>query len=379
MLKYFIILSLFVVGCQTPKLSLGIEQPDFLPKLAGKRVGLLVNQTSVINNQHLADYLVESGVNVKLIFAPEHGFRGEADAGADIHDDVDPKTGIKIYSIYGDNKRPSPELLKQVDVVVFDIQDVGCRFYTYISSMHYMMEACAEAGKQMIVLDRPNPNGAYIDGPIWEEKYKHFVGMHPIPILHGLTVGELALMINGEGWLRNNSRCDLTVVPMKNYHHEQPYSLPIKPSPNLPNDQAIKLYPSLCFFEATVASIGRGTNFPFQVIGYPKVELGSFGFTPRSTVGATDPVLKDQLCYGQYLGHVEEGGLNIDYIHRWYHNCKQYGIELINRPDWLDKLAGNSSLRIGLESNLTPSQIKSQWQSGLQQYRKLRQRYLLYP
>ncbi|MBB3698836.1 DUF1343 domain-containing protein [Flammeovirga yaeyamensis] len=367
---------------QKPKeIIVGAEQTEtYLPLLKDKKVGLLVNQTSQIQGRHIVDSLYALGVNIEMIFAPEHGFRGDEDAGAHVKDAVDPKTGVKIYSIYGKNKRPSPELLKQVDIVLFDIQDVGCRFYTYISSMHYMMEACQEANIPMLVLDRPNPNGMYIDGPVLKEEFSSFVGMHPIPILHGLTVGELAKMINGEKWLRSEEECDLTVVPVKNYDHSMAYSLPVKPSPNLPNDQSILMYPSLCFFEATPVSIGRGTDFPFQVIGYNNKEMGEFTFTPRSIEGAaSNPVLKGEQCFGEDLRKVAEGGLDLSYIIKWNEQFKKETNEsVISKKKWMDLLSGTDQLRKQIEEGKSEKKIKISWKSDLDNYKSMRNKYLIY-
>jgi uncharacterized protein YbbC (DUF1343 family) len=272
MIRSFFLLSFlsffFFARCQSVEsdatMKLGASRTDlYLPEIEDKNVGLLINHTSVLNEKHLVDFLMAQGVQIKAIFAPEHGFRGTADAGEHVKDNVDEKTGIPVVSLYGSNKKPTADQLKELDVVIFDIQDVGVRFYTYISSMHYMMEACAENGVKMMVFDRPNPNGHIVDGPMLDPGYKSFVGMHPIPVAHGLTVGELATMINDEGWLQGGIKCELLVIPMQNYQHSDAYSLPIKPSPNLPNDQSIMLYPSLCFFEGTKLSIGRGTYFPF--------------------------------------------------------------------------------------------------------------------
>lgn len=301
----FILVSLFVAltcSCTAKEpvkevFTLGCERSDYyLPSLKGKKVGLVVNHTSLVKGVHLVDTLLSCGVSINAIFAPEHGFRGKADAGAYVVDSLDATTGIQIYSLYGKNKKPSLAQLKGLDVVIFDIQDVGVRFYTYISTMHYMMESCAENKVKMMVFDRPNPNGAYIDGPVLEKGFTSFVGMHPIPILHGLTVGELALMINGQKWLKEGVSCDLTVVPMLGYVHTMPYSLPVKPSPNLPNDLSIRLYPSLCLFEGTDVSVGRGTEYPFQVIGYPDARYGQFTFTPKSIQGmASQPLHQNKL------------------------------------------------------------------------------------
>ena len=290
------------VYSQNAPLKLGAERMDVVTRLLkGKRVGLVVNQTSILEKRqiHLLDALVAEGIDVKKVFAPEHGFRGTGDAGEEIKDSRDLKTGIPIISIYGKNKKPSAEQLGDLDVIVFDIQDVGARFYTYISTMHYVMEACAENNKEFIVLDRPNPND-FVDGPIRQKGFESFVGVDPLPILHGLTVGELAWMINKEGWLKSApDTCRLKIVKMENWKHGDPYWLPVKPSPNLPNDQSIRLYPSLCFFEATNVSVGRGTYYPFQVLGFPDPKYGDFTFTPTSLPGFdTNPLQKDKVCYG---------------------------------------------------------------------------------
>ena len=290
------------VYSQNAPLKLGAERMDVVTRLLkGKRVGLVVNQTSILEKRqiHLLDALVAEGIDVKKVFAPEHGFRGTGDAGEEIKDSRDLKTGIPIISIYGKNKKPSAGQLGDLDVIVFDIQDVGARFYTYISTMHYVMEACAENNKEFIVLDRPNPND-FVDGPIRQKGFESFVGVDPLPILHGLTVGELAWMINKEGWLKSApDTCRLKIVKMENWKHGDPYWLPVKPSPNLPNDQSIRLYPSLCFFEATNVSVGRGTYYPFQVLGFPDPKYGDFTFTPTSLPGFdTNPLQKDKVCYG---------------------------------------------------------------------------------
>src|SRR5690554_1092672 len=285
----------------------GADQPEaYLPLLKGKKVGLVVNQTSILtqqNNLHLVDFLLKEGIKVQKVFVPEHGFRGDADAGEVVKNDTDRKTGLPLVSLYGNNKKPSESAVADVDIIIFDLQDVGLRFYTYISTLHYLMEACAENGKPLLILDRPNPNGEYIDGPVLKEGFTSFVGMHPIPVVHGLTVGELALMVNGEAWLKNGVKCLLTVVPMDHYRHDRVYKLPVQPSPNLPNHLSIRLYPSLCFFEGTEVSIGRGTDYPFQVAGYPDPAFGDFSFTPESRPGASDPLQKGQLCYGLDLRH----------------------------------------------------------------------------
>ena len=359
----------------------GAEQPErYLPLLAGKKVGLLVNQTSRVGEQHLVDFLLQQQVQVVGIFAPEHGFRGDADAGAKIDDSRDTRTGLPIWSMYGASKKPDLSLLQQLDVVIFDIQDVGVRYYTYISSMHYMMEAAAAAGVAMLVLDRPNPNGAYLDGPVLELKFQSFVGMHPIPLLHGMTVGELAQMIKGEAWIANADKLQLTVIPNANYQRELPYELPVPPSPNLPNSQAIKLYPSLGFFEATPMSVGRGTPFPFQVLGYDQFATDEFSFMPVSTPGAAlNPPLKDKQLYGEDLRQVATDGLTLAYLMRWQQLFASHAKELFTAPDFMDKLAGTDKLRLQIERGDSEQQIRDSWQGALQRFKQQRQPYLLYP
>jgi len=353
---------------------------DYLPFLKNKKVGLLVNHTSMVNNTHLVDTLLALNVEVTCIFAPEHGFRGKADAGEHVVSGVDPRTGIPVVSLYGDNKKPSEEDLQNMDVVIFDIQDVGARFYTYISSMHYMMEACGENNLKMLVLDRPNPNGDYYNGPVLKKEFQSFVGMHPIPVVHGLTVGELANMINDEGWLKDSIKCDLTVIKMDNYHHDMPYSVPVKPSPNLPTDLSIRLYPSLCFFEATEISVGRGTLMPFQVIGHPDPRYGSFTFTPESIDGMSKyPLHQDKMCYGIDLRDRKlDHQFRLNYLIQLYHmsGCQA---DFFSRRRWFNLLAGNDTLINKIEAGWSESQIKESWKSELEAYANLRNKYLLYP
>ncbi len=354
---------------------------QYLPYIEGKRVALVVNQTSVVgeNQLHLLDALLEKGVRIEAVFAPEHGFRGTADAGETVKDGRDSKTGVKIISLYGKNKKPTPEQLKNVEVVLFDIQDVGARFYTYISTMHYVMEACAGSGIRFIVLDRPNPCD-FVDGPLLEEKYKSFVGMHPIPLLHGCTVGELALMINGEGWLATGKEsCRLTVIRMLNWKHGQPYLLPVKPSPNLPNDRSVQLYPSLCLFEATGISVGRGTTFPFQVIGAPAKKYGSFTFTPVSLPGFDkNPLHKDQLCYGVDLRESDfRSGFTLRFFLEFYRLSGE-GEKFFTRGSWFDLLAGTGTLRRDIVAGKDEPTIRQRWQAGLDAYKEMRRKYLLY-
>lgn len=357
----------------------GADQLDaFLPKLAGRNVALVVNHTSLVGHTHLADTLMSLGVVIKKVFAPEHGFRGAAADGEKIHDAIDAKTGLPIISLYGSNRKPTPEQLADVDVVIFDIQDVGTRFYTYISTMHYVMEACAEQGKKFIILDRPNPNGDYVDGPLRVPSLKSFVGMHPIPIVHGLTVGELARMINGEGWLEKGVRCDVDIIQVKNWTHQDFYSLPVKPSPNLPNDQAVQLYPSLCLFEGTVISVGRGTQMPFLVIGNPELRDMPFRFTPQPIPGmSNDPPQNGKICYGLDLSHVKtEPGINLKYLLDFYQKYPDKEKFFIGS---FDRLAGTPELKEQIKKGFTEEQIKATWQQGLDDYRAMRARYLLYP
>jgi len=355
------------------------QYAHYLPQLKNKRVGLVVNQTSLVENTHLVDALLTKNITITKIFAPEHGFRGDHDAGAHVKNAVDSKTGIPLISIYGKNKKPSSEALSEVDVIIFDIQDVGVRFYTYISSMHYMMEAAAEQGVEFIVLDRPNPNIAYVDGPLLEPEFKSFVGMHPIPVLHGMTVGELAKMIKGEGWINQARDLKLNVILVAGYTRTTPYSLPVKPSPNLPNDQSIALYPSLCFFEATSISIGRGTDFAFQVIGYSPVALGDFSFTPRSIKGAAlNPKFKNQMVKGIDLRHSNITGLNLNYLINAYQQLTQAKQLFFERADFMDKLAGTDKLRLAIEAGHSAEEIKQSWQAGLKQFKQQRAPYLLY-
>ncbi|CAH8292538.1 uncharacterized protein YbbC (DUF1343 family) [Mariniflexile fucanivorans] len=376
---------------QNSQIIVGANQTvAYLPLLKGKRIGIVANQTSVIfkknlkpktqnpNYTHLVDSLIALNVNVKTVFAPEHGFRGTADAGEHIKDGIDTKTGVPIVSLYGDNKKPKPEQLKNIDVMIFDIQDVGARFYTYISSLHYVMEACAEGNIPVLILDRPNPNGHYIDGPILEMANKSFVGMHPIPVVHGMTIGEYATMINGEKWLKNGIQCELKVIPIKNYTHQMPYSLPIKPSPNLPNDKSINLYTSLCFFEGTNVSVGRGTNTQFQVFGSPFLDKTNFTytFTPKPNEGAKSPLYQDKICYGTNLTTAKNlNSLNLGWLISAYKNTK-------NKADFFNsffiKLAGTKKLQQQIEAGLSEAEIKTTWKQGLESFKETRNNYLIY-
>ncbi len=361
---------------------LGIDQENrYLPLLRNKKVALVVNQTSIRRNgQHLVDYLLANNIDVRVIFAPEHGFRGDHDAGAKVNSSIDQKTAIPLLSLYGKSRKPSAQVMAKLDVLLFDIQDVGVRYYTYISTLHYVMEAVAQAGKKLIILDRPNPNIAFIDGPMLSLAFRSFVGMDTIPLLHGMTVGELAKMLVGEKWLAVEKNLDLTVIPLANYQRNTQYSLPIKPSPNLPNDRAIALYPSLGFFEATAVSIGRGTEFPFQVIGHDKVKLGQFTFTPKSTPNAAlKPKLMNKQLYGLDLRNSSQRGLNLHWFYKAYYAFKKAGVNFITHPKFLDKLAGSDKFRKALQAGKSLEEIKQSWQQDLENFKKQRKPYLLYP
>lgn len=357
---------------------------ELFPLLENKRISLVVNQTSLVQNVHLLDTLYNKGVHITQVFAPEHGFRGDADAGEFIKNGKDYRTQVPIISLYGKNKKPQPAQLQQTDIVIFDIQDVGARFYTYISTMFYVMQACAENNKELIILDRPNPCD-YIDGPVLDMKYKSFVGMLPIPVLHGCTIGELAQMINGEGWLGNNLQCPLKVITIEDWKHGQPYSLPVKPSPNLPNDQAIALYPSLCPFEGTSVSVGRGTDFPFQIIGSPTTKNLKFHFMPHSMKGSDKhPLHQDAYCYGLNLSSEKNipKGFSLQYVIQFYNYfqnlTKHAEKEFFTRPHWFDLLMGTNQVRLDILKNKTEEQIRSAWQKKLNQYKEIRKKYLLY-
>lgn len=357
---------------------------ELFPLLENKRISLVVNQTSLVQNVHLLDTLYNKGVHITQVFAPEHGFRGDADAGEFIKNGKDYRTQVPIISLYGKNKKPQPAQLQQTDIVIFDIQDVGARFYTYISTMFYVMQACAENNKELIILDRPNPCD-YVDGPILDMKYKSFVGMLPIPVLHGCTIGELAQMINGEGWLGNNLQCPLKVITIEDWKHGQPYSLPVKPSPNLPNDQAIALYPSLCPFEGTSVSVGRGTDFPFQIIGSPTTKNLKFLFMPHSMKGSDKhPLHQDTYCYGLNLSSEKNipKGFSLQYVIQFYNYfqnlTKHAEKDFFTRPHWFDLLMGTNQVRLDILKNKTEEQIRSAWQKKLNQYKEIRKKYLLY-
>ncbi len=346
-------------------------QPEISPvELKAKQIALVVNQSSLVGDTHLVELLLQQGLDVKTIFSPEHGFRGTADAGAKVDNSIESQTDITVQSLYGTNKKPTAETLRDIDLLIFDLQDVGVRYYTYLSTLHYVMEAAAEQNIPLLLLDRPNPNGAYVDGPVLDKNYQSFVGMHPIPLLHGMTLGELALMIKGEAWINKAEQLKLYVLPVKNYQRDMPYDLPVRPSPNLPNAQAVALYPSLGFFEATPLSVSRGTDFPFQLLGYTNPPLGSFAFSPVAKAGAAlNPPLKNQLVLGLDLREVKAGGLDLSYLLQAQAVFAKYQLKLFNSPDFMDKLSGTDKLRRQIEQGWSEAQIRQSCQSEL---RKLR-------
>ena len=380
-MRFITLLILVFSSFQALSMTVGADRKErYLPWLAVKRVALVVNSTSMTSSGHLVDALLAENIKVTKVFAPEHGFRIDQGAGATINDNIDKQTGLPIVSLYGKTKKPTQDMLRDVDVIVFDIQDVGVRFYTYISTMHLVMEAAAQFDKTVVVLDRPNPNGPYVDGPVLEAPFRSFVGKHPIPVLHGLTVGELALMIKGENWINQSASLDLKVVPIADYTKAMPYSLPIAPSPNLPDDQAIALYPSLCFFEATAVSVGRGTPTPFRIFGHDTVPLGTFAFTPKSIPGKSlHPKLKGKQALGKDLSQYPAKGLTLRWLIEAQKAFSEQQKTLFTRPDFMDLLAGTDKLRKDIESGLSESAIRASWKQPLSQYREQRKPYLLYP
>tara|TARA_B100001175_G_C19478516_1_gene625755 strand:- start:620 stop:1801 length:1182 start_codon:yes stop_codon:yes gene_type:complete len=383
-ISFFLILMTFSYlsfSQSNNKLIVGANRTElFLNHIEGLNVAVVANLSSKIKSNtksiHLIDSLLKLNIKIKKVFSPEHGFRGEADAGEKVEDGIDQKTGIPIISLHGTNKKPTKDQMKDIDVVIFDIQDVGARFYTYISTLHYVMEAVGENNKKLIILDRPNPNGHYVDGPILESKYKSFIGMHPVPVVYGMTIGEFGIMINEEGWLKNQIYSDLKVIPIKNYNRKMVYELPIKPSPNLPNKQSINLYPSLCFFEQTPISIGRGTNMQFQVIGSPEWENNDFSFKPISMSGAKYPKHIDQICNGidlresPYLSRI-----NLKWLIDAYNKSKNKSAFF---KDGFNKLAGNKMLKEQIIDGLSEKEIKQSWKSGVENFKLMRSKYLIY-
>ncbi len=352
----------------------------YFPLIKNKKIGIVANHTSLINGKHLVDSLIDAGLNIKMIFSPEHGFRGTADAGENIKNGIDSKTGLAVISLYGTHKKPTKEDLKDIDIILFDLQDVGVRVYTYISTMTYVMGACAENNIPVLILDRPNPNGHYVDGPVLDTAFRSFVGMHPVTLVHGMTIGEYARMINGEGWLEGGRECDLTVIPVKGYDHTKHYQLPVKPSPNLPNMNTVYLYPSLVLFEGTIVSIGRGTDHPFEVIGHPEFMTGSYTFTPKSNPGARNPKHKNTPCYGTGLINLTENAGIPDSVNlHWligYYNFFKDRKEFFNA--YFDKLAGTDALRKQILENKSEHEIKKSWEDDLNEFKKIRRKYLLY-
>lgn len=386
MAKYFIFIFLIAaVNClaqtETTAIKTGAERFDvYLPMLKDKKAGLVVNNTSMVGQEHLVDFLVQHEIKIAGIFAPEHGYRGEAAAGEEIRDGKDQKTGIPVVSLYGETRKPAPEQLAGLDVIIFDIQDVGCRFYTYISTLHLVIEACVENNVPLIVLDRPNPNGDYVAGPVLKPEFQSFVGMNPIPVVHGCTVGELAKMINGEGWTKARNKCDLTVIPVLGYTHLTPYQLPVKPSPNLPNYLSVRLYPSLCFFEATSISVGRGTEFPFQVLGGLNPNFGDFQFTPVDMPGiATNPLHKGKTCFGVDLRNLTEiKTFTLKFFLDFYQQFEKKE-DFITRESWFNLLAGTDEVLKQIKAGKTEDEIVQSWQPELTKYKDIRKKYLLYP
>jgi uncharacterized protein YbbC (DUF1343 family) len=397
----FILILLFSFGCSSVKKSKvesqkpkALETPSqkiknlaiktgaenyetYLPLFENKKIGIVTNPTGIVENKkHLVDFLIEKKVDLQKIYAPEHGFRGTADAGEIIKDGKDIKTNLPIISLYGNNKKPKSEQLAGIDIMLFDIQDVGARFYTYISTLHYVMEACAENNIELLVLDRPNPNGSIIDGPVLEMQQKSFVGMHPIPVLHGMTIGEYAKMINGEKWLANGIQCKLKVVPCTYYNREMKYNLPVKPSPNLPNDQSINLYASLCFFEGTNVSVGRGTEKQFQIYGSPFLLKTDFSFTPIPNFGAKEPMHKDILCYGEDLTKIKKvTRLELKWLLKAYANTSDKAIFF---NDFFTKLAGTKKLQEQIVNGVSEKEIRKSWEVDLNAFKEMRKKYLIY-
>ncbi|PCI09999.1 MAG: hypothetical protein COB73_04215 [Flavobacteriaceae bacterium] len=364
------------------KIVVGANQTsEYLPLLKGKNVAVVANQTSVIFKDddsyvHLVDSLISQKINIVKVFAPEHGFRGKADAGEHVADGIDTKTNLPVFSLFGKNRKPKLELLNDVDIVVFDIQDVGVRFYTYISTMSNMMEACAEKGIKMLILDRPNPNGHYIDGPTLEPEHTSFVGMHPIPLVYGMTIGEYAKMVNGEGWLKDGIQCDITIITLKNYNHQSEYNLPIRPSPNLPNDKSINLYPSLGFFEGTIINAGRGTEFQFQRYGAPFFSEDDFNYTPKPNFGSKYPKFDGEKCYGVDLTSTEKlSKVDISFLVDAFNKTPK-DKEFFGKTFTVH--AGTLKLQEQIEAGMTPDEISDSWKTDVEKFKLARAKYLIY-
>ena len=384
-LLLFFFLNTLAAPCQSDSIIVGAERTSlYFSKLKGKRIGFVANQTSKIKNDHLVDILLNEGVNIVKVFSPEHGFRGNADAGAKVRDEIDLQTGLPIYSLYGKSRRkPSKEVLKDIDLILFDLQDVGVRFYTYISSMHYVMEACAENSIPLILLDRPNPNGFYVDGPILNPKFKSFVGMHEVPVVYGMTIGEYAKMINGERWLKDSVKCSLEVIPCLNYNHLIKYNLPIPPSPNLPNMRSVYLYPSLCFFEGTNVSIGRGTEIPFQIYGAPYFDSKLFKFTPKSSYGSKYPKYKEMDCFGEDLRTLSldslknVNSLNFNWLVKSFKMSNE-SLDFFNKNGFFNLLAGTDKIMNLIKGGASGVQIRETYQMELEKFKLIRKKYLIY-
>jgi uncharacterized protein YbbC (DUF1343 family) len=386
MAKYILLLPVFffgLTGCgqvhnNGNTIGTGAENTlEYLHWIQDRPVAIVANQSSLVGSAHLLDTLLALGIDVKKVFSPEHGFRGTEDHGALIDDQIDAQTGIPVVSLYGKSKKPTVNQLRDIEVVLFDLQDVGVRFYTYLSTLHYVMQACGENQKSLVVLDRPNPNGFYTDGPVLDTLFRSFVGIYPIPVVHGMTLGELALMALGEGWVCPNDSLDIQIAKCTNYEHDKKYRLPVRPSPNLPNMQSIYLYPSLCFFEGTPVSIGRGTDVPFQVFGHPGFTAYDTVFIPKPGFGSKQPVLQGQACYGYNLAHAHiDARLNLGYLIGAYHQLQDKDGFF---TDYFTLLAGTPMLQQQIEEGKTESEIRASWQEGLERFKSKRSKYLLYP
>lgn len=389
-IKNLLLISLIFLGINSLKsqekktgFKTGADRHElYLPLIKGKTVGIVTNQTGLLSDKtHLVDFLVKNKVDIKTIFAPEHGFRGDADAGEHIKNGTDAKTGIPIVSLYGANKKPRPEQLYGIEVILFDLQDVGVRFYTYISTLTYVMEAAAEKEIEVMVLDRPNPHDGYTDGPVLKSGFSSFVGLHPVPVVYGLTIGEYGKMVNGEKWLKKGKEAKYTLIPMANYHKKQRYGMLERPSPNLPNDKSINLYPSLCFFEGTQVSVGRGTDLPFQIYGSPWTKSLPYQFVPKPNYGAKNPFLNGQNCFGENLSDFSEDlrELNLEWLLKAYKNYKNSAQDFFLKNLFFDKLAGTDVLRKQIIAGKTEKEIKASWKRDLENFQKIRTKYVVYP
>lgn len=378
----FWLLLVATIGMVRAQVIPGAENTaSYLNKLRGKKIGLVAHQASIIKTpagtKHLVDVFLENGITLQGVYAPEHGFRGTADAGEKIKDGKDAETGLSIYSLYGENRKPKPEQLQGIELMVFDLQDVGVRFFTYLSTLHYIMEACAEQGIPLLVLDRPNPNTHYIDGPVLEAAHKSFVGMHPVPIVYGMTIGEYAQMINGEKWLAKGLQCQLEVIPIKNYTHQTPYELQIRPSPNLPNAQAIALYPSLCLLEPTVISIGRGTDTQFQIYGHPDFKGYDYRFTPAPNFGSKNPKFNGELCFGKNLTEIPKPTqIELKWLIDAYSNFPDKTAFFLKG---FERISGVYSLKTQLQAGKNETEIRQTWAKDLTEFHRIRTQYLIYP